>query len=75
MAGKLKRIGSKRDNLLAGHSSDYRVRCAQTYKASDCVLDFPASRRLIGIASTRRPRHGLNRTASGRVGDTRGRHA
>src|SRR5438067_11115270 len=28
--GKLTGIGSKRDNLLAGHSSGHRVRCAQT---------------------------------------------
>ena len=31
MVGKLTCVGSKRDNLLAGHSSDHRVRHAQTY--------------------------------------------
>ena len=25
-------VGSKRDNLLAGHSSDHRVRCAQAHR-------------------------------------------
>jgi hypothetical protein len=30
--GKLTGSGSKRDNLLAGHSSGHRVRCAQTYR-------------------------------------------
>ncbi len=42
----------------------YPERASQRLRAR-----FPASRRLIGIASTWRPRHGLNRTASGRVGD------
>src|SRR5437764_9576202 len=42
----------------------YPERASQRLRAR-----FPGSRRLIGIASTWRPRHGLNRTASGRVGD------